>query len=104
FSSRCLIYKVHAALSGRSFSISYLVLAVKHFFHFFSPAFPPASMIQRSHSAHPPQPFQLAANFYMIPLFARLVKRFFYFLFRRASRLVFRKLLPLNGLPRQALN
>ncbi|WP_207723601.1 hypothetical protein, partial [Lawsonibacter faecis] len=31
--------KVHAALSGRSFSISYLVLAVKHFFHFLSPAF-----------------------------------------------------------------
>ncbi|WP_207723600.1 hypothetical protein, partial [Lawsonibacter faecis] len=74
------------------------------FFIFSHRLFPPASMIQRPHSAHPPQPFPLAANFYMISLFARLVKRFFYFLFRRASRLVFRKLLPLNGLPRQALN
>ncbi|MCQ4866354.1 hypothetical protein, partial [Pseudoflavonifractor phocaeensis] len=55
-------------------------------FSFFSPAFPPASMIQHSHSAHPLQPFQLAANFYMIPLLVLPVKHFFHFIFDCFSR------------------
>ena len=75
--SRCLIYKVHAALSRRVFIVALSFLFVKHFFQVFLIFF--GRFYRGNRPAH--SPAALADDLFILPPLPHFVKHFFQIFF-----------------------